>query len=92
MIISELIIELERLKLIHGDLPVVTKEYGFGGHAITTISKVESTSVYLGGMVELALSDDDIKEVVPDYDGDEDSLDIEIDCIQICSGISIYAN
>ena len=31
MIISELITELERLKLKHGDLPVVTKEDGFGG-------------------------------------------------------------
>jgi hypothetical protein len=78
MKISDLIKQLEAAKEKHGDIHVFTKEYGMGGEAYYTCGGVSkhTEAIYPGDILEhMQLSEAEIKELFPEYNGDEDTLE-----------------
>jgi len=78
MRISQLIEQLEKAKKEHGDIHVFTKEYGFGGEAYYTCGGVSNDieEIYPGDILEhRQLNDEQIKDLFPEYNGDEETLE-----------------
>lgn len=92
MKISELILELENFKTKNGDTEVLTREDGFGGHAMHTCDGISSDKLYAYECAENG-NEKIIKELFPEWDGDDDSLDDlkPLSCVVINSGTMLYA-
>jgi len=93
MKISTLIKQLEEIKEKYGDLPILIYEQGFGGHALLTFGRCEKSEMYAGSLLEDDnLDEKQVKEIIPEYDGNEDSLDKDFDYVQISGGSMIYSS
>lgn len=89
MKISQLIEQLEELKKMHGDVPMLIRVTGFGGYAMHTVDSVSETSLCTGDFEEEDnFTEEEIKEMLPTYDPEKDD---EFVCAEIEIGSLIYA-
>lgn len=96
MKISQAIKELERLKEQHGDMFILIKEDGFGGHAIHTTSGFNtitlSTYEVSEGIDEGRMTIEDAQEIFPEMTEENyEEIDDQVNCLIIQAGTMIYA-
>jgi hypothetical protein len=91
MKISQLIEKLEEFKSRLGDAEVLVEERGFGGYAMHTVRNVSEDGL-CGGSIEDRPDDSILKDIFPEWDGDQDTLDDqEIKCVSLSTGTLLYA-
>lgn len=81
MKISELIKELESAKEKHGDIQIYLIEYGFGGEAYYLCKGIKKTTegfhvhdFYPEEMLDGNMNESEIKNLIPSYNGNKESL------------------
>ena len=95
--VSKLIKELQEFEKKHGNVPVLMREDGYGGHAMHYISGVENhpTKIYPHSFEDIDKDDPKVKALFPKWDGDPESLwnsEMEpIKCLEIGAGDILYA-
>lgn len=89
--ISELIAKLEAIKAEHGDLPMLVCVDGFGGHAYHTFGDCVQSEMYCGDEFDENLNEDELKGIIPEYDGTPESLDKDFKYVEFTSGTMIYS-
>lgn len=91
--ISELIKTLEELKDKHGDVPVLTKEDGFGGYAIHEAALPDDYELFISDFFEEGSNTEKAKEFFPEWNGEDNTIDDikPITCVCMYTGSTIYS-
>jgi hypothetical protein len=98
--VSKLIKELQELQEFekkHGNVPVLMREDGMGGHAMFFVDGVCSnpTEIGLYDFEDIDDNEEKVKALFPDWDGDAETVyesDMKpVKCLEISTGEMLYS-
>jgi hypothetical protein len=95
--ISQLIKELQQFEKKYGNLPVLMREDGMGGHAMIYVSGVDKspTRIHPSDFEDVDDNEPKVLALFPDWDGEPESLldsDMKsVKCVEIGIGEMLFA-
>ena len=90
MKLSEAIAKLQQIEKEHGDMILLINQDDWGGYATHSVKKIDFFETYFDtdGLEENGLSDDDILEILPEWNKD-DKYGTDIKVVTIFAGYTL---